>query len=213
MNGNSASRLIASWVVAMGLWSGTAAAAPLLDQESPALGESFVADYTGVYWQQGVTVAMAGRLSRVDLYVAESGDFLGLGIWRGAPWQNDAADFHTSGILWDVPVGWLSVDVSAGGLMFDVGDQFTIGVAGTGGGIVGPSFGGSHSTPDGGYAGGTLWWDYFYSGAERYHDGSGDYDLAFRTYVEPAGIPAPAALVLGALGAGLVGWFRRRRSL
>jgi hypothetical protein len=42
-----------------------------------------------------------------------------------------------------------------------------------------------------------------------------NYDYAFRTYYDStfAPIPAPGALLLGGLGAGLVGYLRRRKSL
>jgi len=203
------------WCILGSLVGGIAAAAPVLDQESPALGESFPADYTGVYWQQGVTAGVAGLLTRVDLYIAQPGDFWDLNIWRGAPWQNRPADFYLYATLWDVPAGWLSLDVSAGGLLFDVGDQFTIGVNGIAGGdgFKGPWLGGSHVVPGGAYAGGALWWDDFYHGGAAYGGGNGDYDFAFRTYMDPQVVPAPAAVALVALGAGLVARLRTRRSL
>ncbi len=210
MSGHRIAVFVLLWSVLGVLTGGIATAAPVLDQESPAWGESFPANYTGVYWQQGVTVGVAGLLTRIDLYITQPGDFWDLNIWRGAPWQNGLSDFYLPAALWDVPAGWLSLDVSAGGLLFDVGDQFTIGVSGIAGGdgFEGPWLGGNHVAPGGAYAGGALWWDDFYHGG-----GNGDYDFAFRTYMDPGVVPAPTAVVLSALGAGLVGWFRRRRTM
>ena len=45
---------------------------------------------------------------------------------------------------------------------------------------------------------------------DGYHDIGID-NLAVESYVAP--IPAPSAVILGALGSGLVGWFRKRRAL
>ena len=105
MSGRRIGVVVLLWCVLGTLACGIATAAPVLDQESLALGESFPADYTGVYWQQGVTVGAAGLLTRVDLYITQPGDFWDLAIWRGAPWRSGFPDFDLYAQLWDVPAG------------------------------------------------------------------------------------------------------------
>lgn len=202
--------------IVLSLSAGLATAAPVLDQESPAIDPWFAAGSSEWLFQQGVTAGIAGQLTRIELYAYNAGT-TPLYINAGAPWQYDASAFATTFVA--EGEGWVGVDVSAASLFFNAGDQFVIGV---GAGLE-PDVAsdlrleGSSVSPDGAYAAGELWsWNIDDPAPQLHWDGEAD--LAFRTYMDTRDnptptVPAPAAVVLGVLGTGLTGWLRRRRSL
>lgn len=209
---------IAVFGIMLCLSAGLATAAPVLDQESPALDYGFVAGSDQWLFQQGVTVGITGQLVRIELYAFNAGT-TPLYINAGAPWQGYPSDFATTFVA--EGEGWVGTDVSAAGLFFNAGDQFVIGV----GALLEPDvasllqLAGSNESPDGGYAAGVLWSANIDDDEpELGWRSDGEEDLAFRTYVDTGDnptptVPAPAAVVLAVLGTGLTGWLRRRRSL
>ena len=185
--------------IVLSLSAGLASAAPVLDQESPAMDPWFAAGSSEWLFQQGVTVGIAGQLTRIELYAYNAGT-TPLYINAGAPWQFDAFDFRAT--FEATGEGWVGVDVSAASLFFDAGDQFVIGV----GAGMEPDVAsdlrleGSSVQGGGAYPGGELWSWNIDSSEPRLH-WDGEADLAFRTYVELGDnptptVPAPAAVVL-----------------
>lgn len=211
MSGKNLGAVAVMCGIVLSLSAGLTMAAPVLDQESPVIDEFEFWLYAGssnVTCQQGVTVGVTGLLTRVELYAVNAGT-TPLTINAGAPWQSDASDFAT--VFVAAGEGWTGVDVSAAGLFFNAGDQFVIGVGGTDSGLW---LVGSDVLPDGAYAAGELWLRQI--GDAPIPTSGGADDLAFRTYVDSQSsptVPAPAGVLLGTLGTGLVGWLRRRRSL
>ncbi|MCP4246005.1 MAG: hypothetical protein GY778_03055, partial [bacterium] len=106
-------------------------------------------------------------------------------INAGGPWQTDPHDIE---LLFDPPgPGWTYIDATAAGLEFAVGDKFVIGVQGIGENLW---FGGSSPSPGGPYAGGQLWFQgSVYQG--------GQYDMAFRTYVQSVAATPPSPVASG----------------
>lgn len=197
-------RATVAWLaVALTLPASPATAALVLDQSYEEAGAShFTGGIAGYQWQQGVTAGMSGLLANVEL------NFFGTGTTRvfinpGAPWQTDADAFSTA-VTVSAP-GWTSIDVSSAGIHLTPGDEFSLGFEGFGSTVTFPSVIGSSGS--GTYAGGAL----FFNGS-GYTNGSLGSDINFRTYVDVAAVPLPAAAYL--LGWGLVGLvpFVRRRA-
>lgn len=206
MIANNRSSLVIACILIAGLVGGIAAAGPVLDQESPYGGTGYRI-YLDSTYQEGVVAGKAGQLSSIEVYACEAGR-TAVFVSVGAPWQSDASEFST--FITAAGAGWVTIDTSSAGLSFNVGDRFVIGVGGSGSDPM--SMGGNVIAPQGGYSNGRLWWGTPASHAEC----AVEFDLAFRTYMTTPGgaaVPAPAAVLLGGLGAGLVGWLRRRRSL
>ncbi len=208
MNGRNISALAVVCGIVLSVSAGLATATPVLDQESPYWGIRITVSPYFIL-QQEVAVGIAGQLSRIELYTQNAGT-TPVFINSGSPWQSDASEFST--LLTSAGEGWVTIDTSSAGLFFNAGDKFVIGVGGSGSDWLG--MGANVASPNGGYPAGRPWAQ-DPEGIGRY---AREYDLAFRTYVgspdgPAAAVPAPAAFALSALGAGLVGWFRRRRTL
>ena len=111
---------------------------------------------------------------------------------EGAPWQVEpygfVLDFATE------ETGWHSIDVSAAGMEFEVGDGMALGFEGIGSTLW---LGGGYEPPDGPYPG-----DLWVNGIVYPPSG---WDLAFRTWV----VPGPGVLAMIGLS-GLMMPRRRR---
>ena len=154
-------------------------------------------DLPSLEWQQQVTAGTSGQLTMIDLLFNAplgSGD-VRVFVNLGAGWQSDAAEYDA---VTNVGGGWTSFDLSGAGINLNAGDMFSIGVQGTGG--TGLDLRGTVGNQ---YAGGAL----FLNGSLF----NADYDMNFRTFVEPEPVPLPAALPLLGGGLALMGALRARR--
>jgi hypothetical protein len=176
-------------------------ATPVLDQESPVGSGANMELSPGISIQQGGIAGMAGLLTSIEVYVYEPNTAI-VSFNLGSPWQTDVSEFIT--LIDPTAAGWFAIDTSAAGIYLNANDPFVIGFDSGVGNI---QFGITATEPGGDYPRGEFW-------------GNGEaismLDMTFRTYVDPDGgipaVPAPAALLLAALGTGLVARFRESQS-
>ncbi len=149
----------------------------VLDQAQTETDLVFVVDRENRIWEQEITVGRAGLLTRVEFWREKFDEgVLKVFINRGSPWHPENGPFDFAGFVRGDESGWVSLDVRSAELNFDVGDTFTIIFAMN----VAPVK--LHGGGDPGlYEHGELWAE------EHIHGEPGQYDLAFRTYVEPSG--------------------------
>ena len=106
--------------------------AATLDQfnEGP-IGNAFNASPTALNWQQKVTVGTAGTLHsfQIDFAINSGSRLVNVYLNLGSGWQTDAKDYFTTRY---VAAGWQTFNVSFLDLGLEVGDQFSIGIVGTG---------------------------------------------------------------------------------
>ncbi len=192
-------RSVGVFLAVLVLSVGGATAAPVLDQSQPSAMTYMAAfaqtDLAQSFQQAHSNVAGAGILLQAGV---GSSDLVTIALWDALP--NDGGTLLASGSgtgtagSW-FDVFWSPVTVTPGDTLFLVftSGQNTLGIAGD---VYNPY-------PDG--------MTYANSGYGAFDA----FDYTFRTYYEDAvaAIPAPAALLLGAFGTGLVGWLRGRRTL
>jgi len=150
-----------------------------LDQFNPGTLSSTINGGSAAYrWQQGVTAGIAGQLTRLDLFVANSPS-LGevsvteLSVTLGSPWQTGAPIWTTTAVLQS---GWNTFDLTKAKIFVDVGDEYAIGIHGQSeDNFFNPGFWFSNNDQ---YPGGEL----FMNGSSAESEGN---DLLFRTYVRP----------------------------
>jgi hypothetical protein len=151
---------------------------PILDQFNTEVLSSTINGGSSAYeWQQGVTVGVAGQLTRIALY-AEISAIYGdtaptqVSVTLGAPWQSDVPTWTTTKILRQ---GWNMFDLSKAKILVAVGAEFAIGIHGQRANNFNPGFAISYGDE---YPGGDL----FLNGSTAESEGN---DLLFKTYVSP----------------------------
>lgn len=171
----------------------------VVDQEHFPVGQARITtQYSPYTFQQGVTVGLAGLLSGIDLWAAEAPGTFEVFINRGAGYQTDAAEFTTT--VTPLADSVFHIDLAAAGLTFAAGDQFQIGFQAT---SIGSCCGLRATSTVDQYAGGGL-----YVNNVQY----GNFDIAFRTYVDVAPpVPEPENIAMMLAGLGLVGFVAKRR--
>lgn len=141
--------------------------------------------------QQQVTAGVSGQLTRIQILM--DGAKVGQATYfvnKGPGPQTDPNDFE---LLVDVSVlgggfgaVWLEVDVSAANIMLAAGEVFVIGATGTPSiqaEIVASLLGNPVNNP--GYGGGSQWSRRNgFNGGLFYQPFSGNFDMAFRTYMD-----------------------------
>lgn len=195
-----------------------AGATLVVDQQNLVGGAGIGPTRTQTY-QQGLTAGGSGLLAQVDLnilYLACCAQPAGFGatntflldVYGSPPWNGAPANAIAP--LASIPVtvtqtGWLSIDVTAAGLVLSPGQQFAIGLRSD----VYWDLGIDSSGPYNPYGGGSLYGNG--NLIQGNSQGVGAWDLVFKTYLSDAPpVPEPATSLFIGLGLAALSATRRR---
>jgi len=157
---------------------------------------------------QTFTAGLDGLLDHLEIGCSSTGTTL----WEirettaGAPSDTILGSVTVSS---DMTMGWNNIDFSSENIAINASTMYAIVTYFIAGGY---EYLRIEFDPDS-YTDGQYWWDLGYGDGWEVVEISGGGDWQFRTYVDIETIPAPGALLLGGIGAGLVGWMRRRRAI
>jgi hypothetical protein len=146
----------------------------VLDQSNTLFSSSINVNDPAYDWEQGITPAVTGRLTQIDLYVHPSQTVSGptqLTLYSGAPWQFGEPTWRQ---LVTLSAGWNTIRLTRAKFSVIRGQPFTLGMHCPESTYCGAPFIGF--SYDDAYVSGSL----FMNGEEQFA-----HDMMFRTWVQP----------------------------